>query len=177
MSVGQTGFRTRRTSTKLPSKTGSTALSSLHSIIWIPHSSQRMLFFACRIQYFCYSRFPPGTDDCRFSLHCLPKRHRKLDNSLVDSAVPPAIAQWGPGKLDACWNTLNAFFANSHALTPAEISRIKAPLKIVRCDNDIAYSYEDALRLKDIFAGAGVRAELEVIPGAPQYGCVTHGTR
>lgn len=93
---------------------------------------------------------------------------------LCKSAISSAIAQWGPGKFDAYWNTCISYFANSKHFTPEQIAKIKTtPSKIIHGQNDVAYPLELSQRVFNVLRKGGVDAELVQIPGATHYVCVT----
>ncbi|KAJ7441770.1 Alpha/Beta hydrolase protein [Mycena galericulata] len=97
-----------------------------------------------------------------------------LINALIGRAVPNALKNWGPSKLDEYRIATVDFFIKRTAQTPAAVSKITAPVKLVHCGADIAYAIEYTEEVLKLLQENGVNASIVEVPGAIHFGNVSH---
>ncbi|KAJ7108712.1 Alpha/Beta hydrolase protein [Mycena epipterygia] len=97
-----------------------------------------------------------------------------LISALTARAVPNALKNWGPTKLDEYRIATVDFFVKRTAQTPAAVSKIVCPVKLIHCGADIAYAIEYTAEVLQLLQGNGVDAQLVEIPGAFHFGNVSH---
>ncbi|KAJ7778081.1 Alpha/Beta hydrolase protein [Mycena metata] len=96
-----------------------------------------------------------------------------LINALVARAVPFALKNWGPSKLNEYRIATVDFFVKRTAQTPAAIRKISCPVKLLHCGADIAYPIEYTEEVLKLMLENGVNAQLIEIPGALHFGNVS----
>ncbi|KAF8162449.1 Alpha/Beta hydrolase protein [Mycena galopus ATCC 62051] len=97
-----------------------------------------------------------------------------LISALTARAVPNALKNWGRTKLIEYRIATVDFFVKRTAQTPANISKIKCPIKLLHCGADIAYAIEYTEEVLKLLQDNGVDAELIEIPGATHFGNVSN---
>ncbi|KAJ7196574.1 Alpha/Beta hydrolase protein [Mycena pura] len=97
-----------------------------------------------------------------------------LIKALTGRAVPHALRNWGPTKLDEYRIVTVDFFVNRKAQTPAAVSKITCPVKLVHCSADIAYQVEYTEEVLKLLRENGVDVQLVLIPGAVHFGNVSN---
>ncbi|KAJ7122270.1 Alpha/Beta hydrolase protein [Mycena epipterygia] len=97
-----------------------------------------------------------------------------LISALTTRAVPHALKNWGPTKLDEYRIATVDFFVQRTAQTPAAVSKIACPVKLIHCGADIAYAIEHPAEVLKLLQDNGVAARLVEIPGAFHFGNVSH---
>ncbi|THH05824.1 hypothetical protein EW146_g9797 [Bondarzewia mesenterica] len=95
-------------------------------------------------------------------------------NSLVATAAPQAIHQWGRDALEELHTVVIDFFAKRKQFPPETLARIRCPVLLVHCGNDIAYPVEQAEEVQEALREAGVEVVLKSVPDACQYCTVSH---
>ncbi|KAJ7366155.1 Alpha/Beta hydrolase protein [Mycena albidolilacea] len=98
----------------------------------------------------------------------------RLSRALVAKSVPAAIRNWAPEHFDLFHTVTVMFFLNREPLSVSTLARIRCPVALVHCSEDIAYPIHHAQELLNLMQSAGVDAQLLTIDCAPHYGNVTH---
>ncbi|KAJ7741953.1 Alpha/Beta hydrolase protein [Mycena maculata] len=97
-----------------------------------------------------------------------------LISALTARAVPHALKNWGPTKLDEYRIATVDFFVKRTAQTAEAVRKIQCPIKLVHCGADIAYAIEYTAEVLKLLQENGVDARLVEIPGAIHFGNVSH---
>nr|GAT46118.1 predicted protein [Mycena chlorophos] len=97
-----------------------------------------------------------------------------LVKALTTRAVPLALKNWGPTKLVEYRIAAVDFFVKRTAQTPAAVSKITCPVKLVHCGADIAYGIEYTHEVRELLANNGVDVKLVAVPGAFHFGNVSN---
>ncbi|KAJ7468065.1 Alpha/Beta hydrolase protein [Mycena latifolia] len=97
-----------------------------------------------------------------------------LISALTARAVPHALKNWGPKNLDEYRIATVDFFVRRTAQTPAAVSKITCPVKLVHCGADIAYAIEYTAEVLKLLQDNGVDATLVEVPGAIHFGNVSN---
>ncbi|KAJ7122272.1 Alpha/Beta hydrolase protein [Mycena epipterygia] len=97
-----------------------------------------------------------------------------LISALTTRAVSHELKNWGPAKLDEYRIATVDFFVKRTAQTPAAVSKIACPVKLIHCGADIAYTIEHTAEVLKLLQDNGVDAHLVEIPGAVHFGNVSH---
>ncbi|KAK7002218.1 hypothetical protein R3P38DRAFT_3215369 [Favolaschia claudopus] len=66
------------------------------------------------------------------------------------------------------------FFLNQHPFEGSSLERIRAPVLLVHCSEDIVYPRRHAEALLELLHAADVDANLVTLEGAPHWGNATH---
>ncbi|KAK7042746.1 AB hydrolase-1 domain-containing protein [Favolaschia claudopus] len=109
----------------------------------------------------------------------------QLMYSNIETPLTKAFTSYGVSKARLNWtgenlhliNTVTVdFFLNQHPFTasPSSLKRIRAPVMLIHCSEDIVYPHSDARELLELLLEADVDARLAVLEGAPHWGWVTH---
>ncbi|KAK0494503.1 alpha/beta-hydrolase [Armillaria luteobubalina] len=98
-----------------------------------------------------------------------------LANALVAFTIALALKNWGPKHFDQYDRATVEFFNNRKEYSNEELSRIRAPVKLVHCLGDIAYPQEYTENFMQQLKDAAVTVSLATIPEAPHFGLATHG--
>ncbi|THH19524.1 hypothetical protein EW146_g1663 [Bondarzewia mesenterica] len=77
-----------------------------------------------------------------------------------------------PSKNFIPWSS--TFFAKRKQFPPETLARIRCPVLLVHCGNDIAYPVEQAEEVQEALREAGVEVVLKSVPDACQYCIVSH---
>ncbi|KAK0220543.1 alpha/beta-hydrolase [Armillaria fumosa] len=85
----------------------------------------------------------------------------------LNNVVPTKLEQYERGLMD--------FLNNRKEYSKHELSRIRVPVNLVHCLEDIAYPLAYSERFMRQLKEAGVTVSLATIPEAPHFGVVTHG--
>ncbi|KDR79966.1 hypothetical protein GALMADRAFT_242132 [Galerina marginata CBS 339.88] len=95
-------------------------------------------------------------------------------NALVQYTLPQGYRNWSPEHFEEL-HTVTVKFSLDRQPHPLPIlQRIKCPVHVVHCSEDIAYPLPFAEEIRDRFTEAGLDVRLSQVSGAPQFGCVTH---
>ncbi|KAF7346998.1 AB hydrolase-1 domain-containing protein [Mycena venus] len=97
-----------------------------------------------------------------------------LGRALVAKSLPVAIRNWAPERFDLFHTVTVKFFLNRESHSVSTLARIRCPVALVHCSEDIAYPIHHAQELLGLMQSAGVDTQLLTIDGAPHYGNVTH---
>ncbi|KAK0452659.1 alpha/beta-hydrolase [Armillaria borealis] len=98
-----------------------------------------------------------------------------LANALVAFTLALALKNWGPKHFDQYDRATVEFFNDRKEYSNDELSRIRAPVKLVHCLGDVAYPQEYTEKFMQQLKDAAVTVSLATIPEAPHFGLVTHG--
>ncbi|KAJ7068556.1 Alpha/Beta hydrolase protein [Mycena amicta] len=101
-------------------------------------------------------------------------QQNSLIKALTARAVPHALKNWGPSKLDEYRIATVDFFINRKAQTAAAVSRIRCPIKLVHCGADIAYAIEYTQEVCTLLRTNGVDVQIVEVPGAIHFGNVSN---
>ncbi|KAJ6592575.1 Alpha/Beta hydrolase protein [Mycena capillaripes] len=102
-------------------------------------------------------------------------RETNLTRALVSQSVSAAIRNWGgPEHFDLLHAVTTEIFLNRKPHSVEILARVRCPVALVHCSEDIVYQIHHAEELLDVMQRAGVDAELYTIDGAPHYGNATH---
>ncbi|KAF8147910.1 Alpha/Beta hydrolase protein [Mycena galopus ATCC 62051] len=102
-------------------------------------------------------------------------RGTNLSKVLVAKSVPAVVRNWAPEhQADLFHNVTVRFFLNHEPFSISTLARIRCPVALVHCSEDISYPIHHAQELLNLMQSAGVDAQLLIIDQAPHYGNVTH---
>ncbi|KAJ6586017.1 Alpha/Beta hydrolase protein [Mycena capillaripes] len=98
----------------------------------------------------------------------------RLTKALTYFAVEAALRNWTGDKLEAM-HTLTVKFVRSRTqYPPSALARIRCPVLLVHCSEDIVYPLSHADELLKYLQSAKIDARLCILEGAPHFGNVTH---
>ncbi|KAK7051888.1 AB hydrolase-1 domain-containing protein [Favolaschia claudopus] len=97
-----------------------------------------------------------------------------LTNALIKRAVPQAMKNWGKKHLEEYRIATIDFFVKRTAQTPENIRRVRCPVVLLHCSEDIAYGIESTQVVLKLMQDNGVDAELMQIQGAIHFGNTSH---
>ncbi|KAJ7120267.1 hypothetical protein C8R44DRAFT_877706 [Mycena epipterygia] len=66
------------------------------------------------------------------------------------------------------------FFLNREPYSVTKLSRVRCPIILVHCSEDVAYPINYSEELLDLLHSAALDAKIYSIDGAPHFGNVTH---
>lgn len=94
--------------------------------------------------------------------------------SLVTQILPFVIKNWGPKNngLEAAHITSVQFFVERKAHSEEVLGRIKAPIKLIHFEGDIAYPPEYTEEFFQKLSNAGVDVSMDKFEGGSHFGCV-----
>ncbi|KAK6969105.1 AB hydrolase-1 domain-containing protein [Favolaschia claudopus] len=104
-------------------------------------------------------------------------------NNVVETPLLKALTSYGVDKVRKTWTGDNAhliqlitvqFFLNQHPFEVSSLERIRAPVLLVHCSEDIVYPRRHAEALLELLRAANVDAKLVTLEGAPHWGNATH---
>ncbi|KAJ7362598.1 Alpha/Beta hydrolase protein [Mycena albidolilacea] len=101
-------------------------------------------------------------------------RETNLGKVLVTNAIPHAIRNWAPQNFDLFQAVTMKFYMNRIPHSVESLARIRCPVAIVHCSEDIAYPIHHAEELLNLMLCAGIDAQLVSIEDAPHCGNITH---
>lgn len=84
------------------------------------------------------------------------------------------MRNWGRENFGVFHAVTVKFFLNRFPLPVSSLARIRSPIALVHCSEDIAYPIEDSEELLELLRRADLDAKLHSIAGAPHFGNVTH---
>jgi pimeloyl-ACP methyl ester carboxylesterase len=93
---------------------------------------------------------------------------------LVTKAIPHAIRNWAPQHFDLFQAVTMKFYMNRNPHSVESLARIRCPVAIIHCSEDIAYPIHHAEELLNMMLCAGINARLVSIEDAPHCGNITH---
>ncbi|KAJ7150140.1 Alpha/Beta hydrolase protein [Mycena crocata] len=97
-----------------------------------------------------------------------------LISALTARAVPHSLKNWGPKNLDEYRIATVDFFTLRTAQTPAAVSKVRCPVKLIHCGADIAYAVEYTAEVQQLLQENGVDVQLVEVPGAVHFGNVSN---
>ncbi|KAJ7144471.1 Alpha/Beta hydrolase protein [Mycena epipterygia] len=100
-----------------------------------------------------------------------------LSRAVHTRSVAFAMRNWGRGNFGAFHTVTVKFFLNRFPHPVSTLSRIRSPISLVHCSEDIAYPVDYSEELLELLRHADLDAKLYSIPGAPHFGNVTHFER
>ncbi|KAJ6556330.1 Alpha/Beta hydrolase protein [Mycena capillaripes] len=102
-------------------------------------------------------------------------RETNLTRALLSKFVSAAIRNWGGVEhFDLFHAVTTGIYLNREPHSVEILARVRCPVALVHCSEDIVYQIHHTEELLDLMQRAGVDAELYTIDGAPHYGNVTH---
>lgn len=100
-----------------------------------------------------------------------------ISNSLVQHLLPIAKKIWGTKHLAEYKTTTLDFFLNRTPPSPAQLSSIKVPVKLIHGLDDVAYDLEYTEEQEKIMRDAGIDVSTETIPGAAHFVVVDYSMK
>ncbi|KAJ7617171.1 Alpha/Beta hydrolase protein [Roridomyces roridus] len=101
-------------------------------------------------------------------------QNTNLGSALISHALPSGIRNWSPDKFSAFHTASVKFFLNRFPLPKSQLERIRAPIALVHCSDDVAYPISYSEELLTSLRSAQLDARIYTIEGAPHFGNVTH---
>ncbi|KAJ7869396.1 hypothetical protein B0H13DRAFT_2350988 [Mycena leptocephala] len=84
------------------------------------------------------------------------------------------MRNWLAGKLDVCHLVTAKFFLNRESHPVSRLVRVRYPIALNHCSEDVAYPMHYTEELLDLLHQAHLNAQMHTIEGAPHFGNFTH---
>ncbi|KAJ7082335.1 Alpha/Beta hydrolase protein [Mycena epipterygia] len=101
-------------------------------------------------------------------------RQSPLITAIASRAVSLWIHKWGREELGVLHVVGVKFIVDRVPPSVSMLSRIRCPIALIHCSDDIAYPLSDSEELLELLHSAGLNATLQCIDGAPHFGNLTH---
>ncbi|ESK91575.1 alpha beta hydrolase fold protein [Moniliophthora roreri MCA 2997] len=98
-----------------------------------------------------------------------------LISALVQVLYPTAKKIWGPKDFDAYTTSTLDFFTQRKGYSRQELSKIKAPVKLIHGLDDVAYPIEYTMEQEKLMKDAGLDVTFTTIAHAPHFIVVDYG--
>lgn len=107
---------------------------------------------------------------------CFNNQRSKLTDALTEVSLQQAILNraGSPEKLKLSYQISVGMFLNRRPQSVTALSRIRCPIRLIHCDEDIAYPLSEAQELETLFRSAGLTDVVLYEVPAPHYGNVTN---
>lgn len=95
---------------------------------------------------------------------------------LTARALPQAMKNWvsAPGKFDVHQQVTVEFFVKRVPQPHSQLVKVKCPIVLIQCGDDIAYPVEYAEEVLQSMKNAALDVTLFQVNGAPHFGHLTH---
>ncbi|KAJ7768145.1 Alpha/Beta hydrolase protein [Mycena maculata] len=97
-----------------------------------------------------------------------------MATSMLSLAISDAMRNWNPADFDSLHTVTVKFFLDLDPHPLADLARIRGPIALIHCSEDIAYPLHYCEEFLDLLHRAGLDAKIYIIDGAPHLGNVTH---
>ncbi|KAG5336958.1 hypothetical protein C0989_011414 [Termitomyces sp. Mn162] len=97
-----------------------------------------------------------------------------LVEAIINATNSKAARNYGPGRLEEGQIVTVNFFTEKMDYSTEKLRKIRCPVKLIHCSEDIAYPLHHTEELLQRLVDAGVDVELEAVSDAPHFGTVTN---
>lgn len=87
--------------------------------------------------------------------------------------VPQGLKNWSPERFDEFHTVSVKFFTDRKPHPMSALEKIKCPIRLVHCGDDIAYPLHYVEELRDLLEQANLDVQITIVEDASHFGCVT----